>query len=62
MSFASANGPASALRRAAAAHGEREKRVGQHDPNRPGRYAAYMVAEQAGQTLPQETSAMRPDG
>ncbi len=44
---------ASALRRAAAAHGEHEKRIGQHDANWPDWYAAYMVAEQAGEKLPQ---------
>ena len=51
--FASVNDLASALRRAAAAHGEHEKRIGQHDANWPDWYAAYMVAEQAGQKLPQ---------
>jgi len=51
--FASANDLASALRRAAAAHGEHEKRIGQADPNWPDWYAAYMVAEQAGKELPQ---------
>ena len=51
--FASANDLESALRRAAAAHGEHEKRTGQHDENWPVWYAAYMVAEQAGQELPQ---------
>ena len=41
---------AAALRRAAAAHGEYEKRNGgQHDVNWPDWYAAYMVNEQAGQ-------------
>ena len=44
---------ASALRRAAAAHGEHEKRIGQHDANWPDWYAAYIVAERAGETLPQ---------
>ena len=44
---------AAALRRAACAHGEHEKRNGdQHDANWPDWYAAYMVAEQAGQPLP----------
>ena len=51
--FASVNDLASALRRAAAAHGEHEKRIGQHDANWPDWYAAYMVAEQAGEKLPQ---------
>jgi catechol 2,3-dioxygenase-like lactoylglutathione lyase family enzyme len=53
MKFASVNDLASALRRAAAAHGEHEKRIGQHDANWPDWYAAYMVAEQSGQGLPQ---------
>jgi catechol 2,3-dioxygenase-like lactoylglutathione lyase family enzyme len=44
---------ASALRRAAAAHGEHERRIGQPDPNWPDWYAEYMVREQAGETLPQ---------
>src|ERR1035437_8628340 len=51
--FASANDLSSALRRAAAAHGEHEKRIGKADPNWPDWYAAYMVAEQAGTELPQ---------
>ena len=42
----------SALRRAAAAHGEHEKRTGEYDENWPDWYAAYMVAEQAGTELP----------
>ena len=44
---------AAALRRAAAAHSEHEKRTGQPDPNWPDWYAAYMVAEQSGEELPQ---------
>jgi catechol 2,3-dioxygenase-like lactoylglutathione lyase family enzyme len=51
-SFASANDLATALRRAAAAHGEHEKRTGKPDPNWPDWYAAYLVAEQAGEKLP----------
>ena len=43
---------ASALRRAAAAHGEHEKRTGQHDEDWPDWYAAYIVAEQSGGPLP----------
>jgi catechol 2,3-dioxygenase-like lactoylglutathione lyase family enzyme len=43
---------AGALRRAAAAHGEHEKRIGAADPNWPDWYARYMVAEQAGTPLP----------
>ena len=50
--FASANDLASALRRAAAAHGQHEKRTGQRDANWPNWYAAYMVAEHAGTELP----------
>jgi catechol 2,3-dioxygenase-like lactoylglutathione lyase family enzyme len=50
--FLSANDLASAMRRAAAAHGEHEKRNGQRDPNWPDWYAAYMAAEQAGTELP----------
>ncbi|HSY64271.1 MAG TPA: VOC family protein [Terriglobales bacterium] len=50
--FASANDLASAMQRAAAAHGEHEKRSGQRDANWPDWYAAYMAAEQAGTELP----------
>ena len=50
--FASANDLASAFRRAAAAHGEHEKRIGATDPNWPDWYAKYMVTEQAGTELP----------
>ncbi|HEY6387586.1 MAG TPA: hypothetical protein VIX91_18070 [Candidatus Acidoferrum sp.] len=52
MAFASANALASALRRAAAAHGEHEKRIGGADPNWPDWYVEYMVPEQAGAELP----------
>jgi catechol 2,3-dioxygenase-like lactoylglutathione lyase family enzyme len=51
-SFASASDLASALRRAEAAHGEHEKRIGHADPNWPDWYAEYMVREQAGTQLP----------
>jgi catechol 2,3-dioxygenase-like lactoylglutathione lyase family enzyme len=50
--FASAADLAGAMRRASAAHGEHEKRIGAADPNWPDWYAAYMVAEQAGTELP----------
>ena len=50
--FGSASDLASAMRRASAAHGEHEKRIGAADPNWPDWYAAYMVAEQAGEELP----------
>jgi catechol 2,3-dioxygenase-like lactoylglutathione lyase family enzyme len=50
--YASTADLASALRRAAAAHGEHEKRTGEADANWPDWYAAYMVAERAGTELP----------
>ena len=50
--FASARDLASALRRAAAAHGRHEERTGKADPNWPDWYAAYLVQEQAGKELP----------
>jgi len=43
---------AGALRRAAAAHGEHEKRTGEEDANWPDWYAEYMVREQSGAQLP----------
>jgi catechol 2,3-dioxygenase-like lactoylglutathione lyase family enzyme len=52
--FATANDLATAFRRAEAAHGEHEKRMGgQRDENWPEWYAAYMVAEQSGGELPE---------
>jgi hypothetical protein len=52
--FASPNDLASAMRRASRAHGEHEARSGgQRDENWPDWYAAYMVAEQSGEELPQ---------
>jgi catechol 2,3-dioxygenase-like lactoylglutathione lyase family enzyme len=50
--FTSITELASALRRAEAAHGEHEKRLGQRDADWPSWYAEYMVAEQAGKPLP----------
>jgi catechol 2,3-dioxygenase-like lactoylglutathione lyase family enzyme len=50
--FASAAEMAAALRRAAAAHGEHEKRAGGNDVNWPDWYAEYIVREQAGESLP----------
>jgi predicted enzyme related to lactoylglutathione lyase len=50
--FASAAELAAALRRAATAHGEHEKRTGGHDVNWPDWYAEYIVREQAGEPLP----------
>jgi catechol 2,3-dioxygenase-like lactoylglutathione lyase family enzyme len=52
-SFASASDLAGALRRAEAAHGEHEKRIGHRDENWPDWYAAYMVAERVGKELPE---------
>jgi hypothetical protein len=51
-SFASASDLASALRRAAAAHSQHEKRLGAPDANWPDWYAAYLAAEQAGTEPP----------
>ena len=52
--FTSTADLAAAMRRAALAHGEHEKREGgEYDVNWPDWYAAYMVAEQAGEKLPQ---------
>jgi hypothetical protein len=50
--FTSSTDLAAALRRAAAAHGEHEKRTGAADPNWPDWYAEYIVREQAGRELP----------
>ena len=51
--FSSSADIASALRRAATAHGEHEKRNGgQHDVNWPDWYAEYIAKEQAGEPLP----------
>jgi catechol 2,3-dioxygenase-like lactoylglutathione lyase family enzyme len=50
--FSSATEFASARRRAAAAHGEHEKRTGQPDADWFNWYAEYIVAEQAGKPLP----------
>jgi catechol 2,3-dioxygenase-like lactoylglutathione lyase family enzyme len=52
-SFSSAGDLARALQRAEAAYGEHEKRIGQRDANWRDWYAAYMVAEQSGNELPQ---------
>jgi catechol 2,3-dioxygenase-like lactoylglutathione lyase family enzyme len=51
-SFGSTSDLASALRRAAAAHGEHEKRIGAADVNWPDWYAEHIVAEQNGKELP----------
>jgi catechol 2,3-dioxygenase-like lactoylglutathione lyase family enzyme len=51
-SFESTAALAAALRRAASAHGEHEKRTGKADPDWPDWYADYIVQEQAGRPLP----------
>ena len=51
--YASAGDLSEALRRAEAARGDHEKRIGKADPNWPDWYAKYMVAEQTGEELPQ---------
>jgi catechol 2,3-dioxygenase-like lactoylglutathione lyase family enzyme len=51
--FSSSADLAAALRRAAAAHGEHEKRTGgQRDENWPEWYAEYLIREQAGEDPP----------
>jgi hypothetical protein len=50
--FDSARDLAAALRRAAAAHGHHEERIGKADPDWPDWYARYMVSERAGEELP----------
>jgi catechol 2,3-dioxygenase-like lactoylglutathione lyase family enzyme len=50
--FSSVGDLAGALRRASAAHGEHEARIGHEDANWPDWYAAYMVAEATGGELP----------
>ena len=51
--FSSSADLAAALRRAAAAHGEHEKRTGgKHDESWPDWYAEYLIREQAGKDLP----------
>jgi catechol 2,3-dioxygenase-like lactoylglutathione lyase family enzyme len=50
--FTSSADLAAALRHAAAAHGEHEKRTGGHDANWPDWYAEYIVRGQTGKQLP----------
>lgn len=47
--FDSAGELASALRRAAAAHGKHEAQIGKRDENWPDWYAEYMLREQSGE-------------
>jgi catechol 2,3-dioxygenase-like lactoylglutathione lyase family enzyme len=49
--YSSASDLAAALRRAEAAHGEHEKRIGKRDEDWPTWYAESMVREQAGKPL-----------
>jgi catechol 2,3-dioxygenase-like lactoylglutathione lyase family enzyme len=51
-SFASVSDLKEAMIRAAAAHGEHEKRTGEYDEQWPAWYATYMAAEQSGDELP----------
>ena len=51
-SFVSKADLAKALRRAEAAHGVHEKKLGKRDENWPDWYAEYMVREQSGEPLP----------
>ena len=51
--FTSVGDLATALRRAAAAHGIHEERIGHADTNWPDWYAEYMVREQSGEELRQ---------
>jgi catechol 2,3-dioxygenase-like lactoylglutathione lyase family enzyme len=51
--FVSINDLAGALQRAAVAHDQHEKRIGQPDKNWFQWYAEYMVSEQSGEKLPQ---------
>ncbi|HWD61833.1 MAG TPA: VOC family protein [Humibacter sp.] len=52
-SFDSPAEVSAALRRAAVAHGEHEKRTGHEDENWPDWYAEYIVREAAGQQRPE---------
>jgi len=51
--FSSVKDLANAMRRAEAAHGEHERRIGGRDDNWPDWYAEYMVREQSGEKLPE---------
>jgi catechol 2,3-dioxygenase-like lactoylglutathione lyase family enzyme len=51
--YSSSSDLSEALRRAAAAHGQHEKRIGHVDADWPDWYAEYMVHEQKGDRLPQ---------
>jgi catechol 2,3-dioxygenase-like lactoylglutathione lyase family enzyme len=49
--FTSSSELAAALRRAATAHGEHEKRIGRHDAEWADWYAEYIIQEQSGKEL-----------
>jgi catechol 2,3-dioxygenase-like lactoylglutathione lyase family enzyme len=55
--FTSSTDLAAALRRAAAAHGEHEKRIGRHDADWPDWYAEHIVRERGGNLQDNEPSA-----
>jgi hypothetical protein len=50
--FSSSRDLAEALRRASAAHGRHEAKLGRPDPDWPSWYAEHMVHEQSGDTQP----------
>jgi catechol 2,3-dioxygenase-like lactoylglutathione lyase family enzyme len=50
--FSDSSDLASALRRAATAHGQHEQRIGSRDENWPDWYAKFMVSEQSGEAPP----------
>jgi catechol 2,3-dioxygenase-like lactoylglutathione lyase family enzyme len=60
--FSCAGDLASALRRASAAHGEHDVRIGHEDADWPDWYAAYMVAEGARVELPTWTTPSQTGG
>jgi hypothetical protein len=59
--FTSSAELAAALRRAAAAHGEHEKRTGRHDADWPDWYAEHIVRERAGNRCRREHQPSGPD-
>jgi catechol 2,3-dioxygenase-like lactoylglutathione lyase family enzyme len=52
MAYVSTKDLSQALRRASAAHGKHEERIGRADENWPDWYARFMAAEQEGTELP----------
>ncbi|MFA5956836.1 VOC family protein [Hyphomicrobium sp.] len=51
LTFTTSTDLAAALRRAAAAHGDHEKRIGHHDVDWPDWYAEYIIREHSGKPL-----------